>query len=86
VGVDETTAVARRPSLSVEKGLRSVELLYSPLFPHKRKKKLPPNTWRLRDRGGGGQIVSPYVGRNEMSLGGHKNRGLFRGVVGQAFF
>jgi hypothetical protein len=67
-------------------GLWSVELLCSPIFPRARKKKLLPNTWRLWDPGGGGGIVSLYVGRNEMSLEGHKNRKLFRGVVGQAFF
>jgi hypothetical protein len=34
----------------------------------------------------GARIVSSFLGRNEVGLGGHKNRGLFWRVVGQAFF
>jgi hypothetical protein len=34
----------------------------------------------------GAHIVSLFLGRNEMSLGGHKDSEVFMGVVGQEFF
>jgi hypothetical protein len=84
VSVEEMTAVPGRPSLCAEEGcgqLRFPVLQYSLT----RKRKNCCQTLGTYGIWGGG-IVSLYVGRNEMSLEGHKNRKLFRGVVGQTFF
>jgi hypothetical protein len=85
VSVEEMTAVHGRPSLCAEEGCGQLSFSVLQYSLARERKNCCQTLGAYGIRGGGG-IVSLYVGRNEMSLEGHKNRKLFRGVVGQAFF